>query len=859
MVANLISTIQQVRPSAVLLTSFTFDLAFFEGLFMPTLHQVGCERTTVLVDVQMGLAASLDVGCSRGAGLEYALLGVPAPGKGVFHPKLAYLQRQGDKPDVLVVGSGNLTMPGQGGQLESFDALSADEEPWVFQELAQFLEDLASRLAPRHPAGTPLRAVAERAIAQVSRFRAQMDGRPRHAWLVHTLNQTAQSRFLEVASETGLNTQGTLTALAPFHAPRGEPLLDLAQSLGAQCLRLGLDSKNPVARCDLRATPELDVQYVKPDGPGTQRTLHAKVFAYATANGCLEMTGSVNATQASLASLDNVEVALIRQLAEPTFQWQAVDAKNVMFEPNRFVETGGEGRSTLTVEAWLQNGKLRGYLSALPAGAVVDLTLVANFEEIDSFPSLHLDENSVFSLPLPNLKAHLHALQVHVRHDGQTGRCWLMMMDELANVRLHRELRAKMSEIMKAQRDDMAGELLALLMELMTRSTSSSVSPSAGTAQPAKVEESTDAKLPGDETGMSLSAWEASFRPRRARGSTGLREELLDALWDFLEGKEVVCPGMDDGSLTEEPCSGEGEEDEGFGESGDYSPYYAATRGAAETVPARKPPSIGGQLENILRLAATYPLDSAASELLHLYVRFVLREAFSWEVAQRTPEHFLPCEQWLNGLSPARFPLADWPEVQGAAVQLCVLLTCAWADMGQQPPLDRWFDCLADIFGETPTLKRLIEAAQQTPLLHPIWLTLPPEDIKKGFEDLAGAVGSDQKLLGILTSAREAKTYPVTLPPELRDFYIGVRSWKPSAKRKNPTFGVLSPSPKPLAGDEPPVPKSLGCPLCHERLPPYFLPELKRDLIRKAPCGGYLIYLRNPALLESMPKGLYCA
>lgn len=129
---NLIELIKAVKPRSALFTTYTVSIAFIEGVLLPTLRQVGCRDVDILVDANEA-ASSLEEVQSNSAGRKYRLVPLIAPGGGIFHPKLAYLV--GADYDVLAVGSGNLTLPGQSKQLECLDAVRSDIHPGVFVNL----------------------------------------------------------------------------------------------------------------------------------------------------------------------------------------------------------------------------------------------------------------------------------------------------------------------------------------------------------------------------------------------------------------------------------------------------------------------------------------------------------------------------------------------------------------------------------------------------------------------------------------------------------------------------------------------------------------------------------------------------
>lgn len=124
----------------VWLTSYTFHGPFFESVLLPELMRRGAFPIIVALDRRAGLEPVLDtLPALRSAGHDYYLLGVDR-GAFAFHPKVHYFEG----PGVALVGSGNLTPSGCGGNLEVFDRLTEDEDPLAMGEVRDFFAGLAA-------------------------------------------------------------------------------------------------------------------------------------------------------------------------------------------------------------------------------------------------------------------------------------------------------------------------------------------------------------------------------------------------------------------------------------------------------------------------------------------------------------------------------------------------------------------------------------------------------------------------------------------------------------------------------------------------------------------------------------------
>jgi hypothetical protein len=320
---NLVQLIREVKPRTVLFTTYTLSLSFFEAMLLPLLRQVGCQNTAVLVDAQEAVKSLAEANVNY-AGRRYWVAPVVAPGGGVFHPKLTYLS--GDKVDVLAIGSGNLTMPGLSGQLETLDAVASTEDPSVFIQFQAFAAGLAAKIdSTSRQAADLLREYAIRAQDVAAKSGEAIKSFPWSPVLVSSLDRPARDQIIEYWRLQGEQAT-SLTVLSPFHAPDGGPLDRLASSLGASGVSVGLDPKTRVALFDLdRLKISGTTKYVVPVVDGSPRRLHGKVFEIAGTTGALVTTGSINATHQSLESTKNIEVSLARWLPSNCFKWSKTE------------------------------------------------------------------------------------------------------------------------------------------------------------------------------------------------------------------------------------------------------------------------------------------------------------------------------------------------------------------------------------------------------------------------------------------------------------------------------------------------------------------------------------------------------
>lgn len=396
---NLIELIKLVKPRSALFTTYTISIAFIDGVLLSTLRHVGCRDVAILVDANEA-ATSLEEVQSNSVGRKYRLAPVIAPGRGIFHPKVAYLG--GAKYDVLAIGSGNLTLPGQSKQLECLDVVRSDQHPGVFMAFSVMAEDLANKISGTSKQAAELlrivESLAKAASISSSRTTGSFPAEPR---LVHTVNTPASQQLIQLCKDQALQATD-ITVLSPFHAPDGGTILKLKEELGALRLHVGLDRATLIAPFDgkkLKASKELD--FVVPTIGNDQRHLHAKVFEISDENSSIVMTGSINATGQSFNSTINVEISLARLVLKDGFSWEKATPSK--FEPRAFVPTQREVDFAYLDASLGLDGKICGQVSgakAMPTHAVAMLIQAhdeANFSEIH----VQIQSTGTFSFALP--------------------------------------------------------------------------------------------------------------------------------------------------------------------------------------------------------------------------------------------------------------------------------------------------------------------------------------------------------------------------------------------------------------------------------------------------------------------------
>lgn len=302
------------RWRRVVFTTYSLSLSFFEAVVLDALVRGGAQEAFILSDV-LGVKAALGEQGARRVGKEYHVEPVSVM-NGVFHPKVSAFV--GDEDCHLLVGSGNLTFGGWGGNFEVVEHLHSALAPDAIEDAANFFVRIAESDRLRHTAASRCSNIA-------NDLRTSIQGRPRNGniRLFHSLDGAISDRLIQAADDLGGARR--LAIASPFW-DSGAAVDDLCRRLGLSTVLVhahpggsveGRDGSNWPVAPSVTVTPvELDdLAEKKP------RRLHAKVFEILCRRGRLVVSGSPNASGAALGANGNVEACVVRIQRETLTGW----------------------------------------------------------------------------------------------------------------------------------------------------------------------------------------------------------------------------------------------------------------------------------------------------------------------------------------------------------------------------------------------------------------------------------------------------------------------------------------------------------------------------------------------------------
>jgi hypothetical protein len=299
----------------VTFTTYALSLSFFEAVILDRLIRAGGREAMILADID-GVRASLSEQGAQRVGKDYEVEPVSVS-SGVFHPKISVLS--GTDECHLLVGSGNLTFGGWGGNYEVLEHLHPGFAADAIADAAEFFERLSVTERARHGARAHCATVA-------GDLRAAVQGKTRNGdiRLFHNLDASISEQLVRVADELGGATR--LLVAAPFW--------DQGAAIDALCKAMKLDEvfihahatgvvegfagSNWPFGCDSKIHPvRLEIM----DDP---RRLHAKTFEIMCRQGRILVSGSPNGSTAALGRNGNVEACVVRIQRDRTFGWKFI-------------------------------------------------------------------------------------------------------------------------------------------------------------------------------------------------------------------------------------------------------------------------------------------------------------------------------------------------------------------------------------------------------------------------------------------------------------------------------------------------------------------------------------------------------
>ena len=383
----------------VAFTTYALSLSFFEAVILDALVRGGgSSQALVLADVD-GVRASISEQGAHRVGKDYEVEPV-AVTNGVFHPKVSVFTSE-DECHVLV-GSGNLTFGGWGGNCEVLEHLHAGFAADAIADTADFFERISGNTRVRHGAAKHCTDIA-------ADLRRSVQGRAGNGdiRLLHNLDRSIAEQVAAAAAELGGAQR--LVAAAPFW-DSGGAIDRLCDSLNLQEVFVHSHIGGCVTGPAGDNWPRSAKKPVHPVRVGVMdtsdeaaRLLHAKAFEILCKRGRLLISGSANGTAAALDASHNVEACVIRIQREQSIGWSYVEAEPPDPPVDLGTELEGDETHVGVLRATLDADEVTGQVLTPKMSGTVSVYHLGNTDP--AFPmTTQLAPDGTFTITAPDLE-----------------------------------------------------------------------------------------------------------------------------------------------------------------------------------------------------------------------------------------------------------------------------------------------------------------------------------------------------------------------------------------------------------------------------------------------------------------------
>ena len=300
------------RFHSAVLTTYTIDLIHFDRHLLNMLHRKQICSVNVFADYnqmkrELEYVNPLFV---NNIGKEYSLSIIES--NGAFHPKINFFV--GDDTVLVVFGTGNLTVTGQGKNHEAFTGLMIDEtndahrplieECWRY--IIQFTNQCGSFENNRI-----LHEIPDNCRFLDSNYKVV----PHHLCEVQKgleaalLYNDETSILKQITDILPLNKVEKITVVSPFFDEKGETLISLSELCPKAKIEVLIQENCSLPPCKMADNKRISFYNFNETVRGKQdfsvyeRQLHAKIFHFKTPDREYCVIGSANATVAGLGTM----------------------------------------------------------------------------------------------------------------------------------------------------------------------------------------------------------------------------------------------------------------------------------------------------------------------------------------------------------------------------------------------------------------------------------------------------------------------------------------------------------------------------------------------------------------------------
>lgn len=303
---------------SAVLTTYAIDLIEFDCHLLNTLHRKQVTSINILADCSQADKAVefANPMFLTHVGREYSLSSIKATG--AFHPKINFFA--GYDAALVLIGSGNLTVAGQGKNHEVFTGFMIDghndlhrpliEECWHY--LLSFKDQLGDferrRLLSEIPENCNF--LDNRAPSVRHQLHKVADGL--QAALLYP--EKGLSIMSQLAAIVPVGEVTKISVISPYFDEDGATLLNLLTICGSARMDVLIQRDCSLPPCKMKEDPRITFfdfdetkrgMDVQSKYKGFERLAHAKILLFETGSTRYCVTGSANATKAGLGTMDH--------------------------------------------------------------------------------------------------------------------------------------------------------------------------------------------------------------------------------------------------------------------------------------------------------------------------------------------------------------------------------------------------------------------------------------------------------------------------------------------------------------------------------------------------------------------------
>jgi len=313
----------QADVRSVIILCHNIDFVFVQSMVLRALRRCGNPNLTIFADFHCAtesFAQQSEVLDS--IGVRYRVVPVKVESGYRFHPKAIFLS--GSRKGTLFVGSGNMTYGGWRDNGEVWAHYDSEEDG-----LGSFVafREYVRAVVPLVPLNKSLNAEVEEAFD--ARTRKWLEPNGGRSDLLGWISDQ-QSLIEQVAEQVPTSGLRSLTVCAPYYDHRAKALRDLMELFGPSNTQVFCQS----GKCNLpksafsRIKDRVDLRSVelrKPESNKEDRSrfLHAKFYAFESADDVVVVVGSANCSRAALKGTGregNAELVTIHKLSRSRYK-----------------------------------------------------------------------------------------------------------------------------------------------------------------------------------------------------------------------------------------------------------------------------------------------------------------------------------------------------------------------------------------------------------------------------------------------------------------------------------------------------------------------------------------------------------